>query len=106
MSLHPVLRLAAVVLALATAGCYDRNRLVAPDDVLAIDASPATIPANGFSVSKITVRVAPTTRRVKEVPQASGLSAFASNRESAAESDRIGPLRRDDDRRSERAYLP
>ena len=63
MSLHRVLRLAAVVLALATAGCYDPHRVVAPDDVLAIDATPATIPANGFSVSKITVRVATTTRR-------------------------------------------
>jgi hypothetical protein len=63
MSLHRVLRSAALVLALATAACYNPNRVLSPDDVLAIEASPATIPANGFSVSKITVRVATTTRR-------------------------------------------
>lgn len=29
------------------AGCYDRNQIVEPSEVLTLEASPATIPAEG-----------------------------------------------------------
>jgi adhesin/invasin len=50
-------------LALGSAGCYDPNRLAAPDDVMAISASPERIAADGFSTSTITVTVKPTSNR-------------------------------------------
>jgi hypothetical protein len=60
----PRLACAAVLVAsIGSVACYDPNRLTAPDDVFSITASPATIPANGFSTSQITARVDPATRR-------------------------------------------
>jgi hypothetical protein len=59
-------RLAPTVLLLAAlvgVACYDPNQITAPDDIFLISASPSTIPANGFSTSRITVRVDSATNR-------------------------------------------
>jgi hypothetical protein len=45
------------VMALASSACYDPNRIVAPDEVLLLTASPEAIPANGFSTSRVTARI-------------------------------------------------
>ena len=53
----------ALLAALAAAGCYDPNKVSAPDEVLLLTASPDAIPANGFSTSRITARVTTSTTR-------------------------------------------
>jgi hypothetical protein len=53
---------AAVPLLLASggvSGCYGRNDVTAPDDILLVTASPASIPADGVSTSTIEARVHP-----------------------------------------------
>ncbi len=45
------------------AGCYDPNRVVAPDEVLLLTATPDTIPANGFSTSRITAKITTSSNR-------------------------------------------
>ncbi len=49
--------LAAISTAVAGTACYDPNRVTAPDEVLLLTATPDTIPANGFSTSKITAKI-------------------------------------------------
>jgi hypothetical protein len=53
----------ASLTALAATGCYDPNKVSAPDEVLLLTASPDAIPANGFSTSRITARVTTSTTR-------------------------------------------
>jgi hypothetical protein len=57
MRVSPVVRLIVAVLVCCGAGCYDPNRVTAPDDVMLLTASPASIPANGFASSQITAHV-------------------------------------------------
>lgn len=54
----------AGVAAVVGAACYSPNKVVAPDDVFVLTATPATISANGFSTSRITARIAPLANRV------------------------------------------
>lgn len=49
--------------AAASAACYDPNSVVAPDDILLLTASPESIPANGFSTSRITARISTSSDR-------------------------------------------
>jgi hypothetical protein len=58
-----LLALAAVLVILTSAGCYDPNRIVGPDEVLLVTATPSAIPANGFSRSTITAKVNTTVNR-------------------------------------------
>jgi hypothetical protein len=51
------------VAALTGVGCYDPNSIAAPDEVLVLTASPAAIPANGFSTSRITARISTAANR-------------------------------------------
>jgi hypothetical protein len=51
------------VAVLAGVGCYDPNSIAAPDEVLVLTASPAAIPANGFSTSRITARISTVANR-------------------------------------------
>jgi len=44
--------------------CYSPNKVVAPDEVLSLSATPQTIAANGFSTSRITARITPVANRV------------------------------------------
>jgi hypothetical protein len=53
----------ASLAAVAATGCYDPNRVSAPDEVLLLTASPDAIPANGFATSKITAKVTTATSR-------------------------------------------
>jgi hypothetical protein len=53
----------AFAFSLAAIGCYDPDRVTAPDEVLLLTATPDSIPANGFSTSRITARVTTTTAR-------------------------------------------
>jgi len=41
------------------AGCYDRNAVVEPSEILTLEASPAVIPADGFSTSQVTATLNP-----------------------------------------------
>jgi hypothetical protein len=57
-SLFPA-RLLAVVLCGVSVGCYDANKITAPDEVMLLTASPDVIAANGFAISQITAHVDP-----------------------------------------------
>ncbi len=48
-------------------GCYDPNKITAPDEIFSITASPQTISADGFSTSQITARVTPVHDRAVKV---------------------------------------
>jgi adhesin/invasin len=51
---------AATLLAIGSlSGCYDPNKITAPDEIFSITASPQAIAANGFSTSQITAKVTP-----------------------------------------------
>lgn len=58
-----LLVIVASLAVLAASGCYDPNRVTAPDEVLLLTATPDSIPANGFSTARITARVTTTTTR-------------------------------------------
>jgi hypothetical protein len=49
--------------AVAVSSCYDPDRITAPDEIVLLTASPAAIPANGFSTSRITARITTSTTR-------------------------------------------
>jgi hypothetical protein len=51
------------VSAFVATGCYDPNKVSAPDEVLLLTASPERIPANGFATSRITAKVTTSTTR-------------------------------------------
>ena len=63
MSTARVVALVLLAAAVGSIGCYDPDSLTAPDDVFLMTATPSAIPADGFSVSRITVRVDPQTNR-------------------------------------------
>jgi len=48
----------------AGSGCYSPNKVIAPDEVLLLTATPETIAANGFSTSRITAKINPGANRV------------------------------------------
>ncbi len=49
------------------AGCYDRNALVEPSEILTLEASPTAIPADGFSTTQLIVQLNPRADRVLQV---------------------------------------
>ena len=52
-----------LLLVATAAGCYRRNDLTAPEDILLLVATPASIPADGVSTSSIEARVNPNADR-------------------------------------------
>jgi len=54
-----VCRAALLALSAAAAACYNRNAVTAPDEILTLTASPSTIPADGFSTTRIEAIVSP-----------------------------------------------
>lgn len=60
--LPPIALFLALVAGGASAACY-HNDIAAPDEVLTITASPASIPADGFSTTRITATVSPSADR-------------------------------------------
>ncbi|MGB2717765.1 MAG: hypothetical protein WBC51_26510, partial [Vicinamibacterales bacterium] len=61
--MNPILLRAAsatfvVVAAVTVVGCYGRNDVTAPDDLMLLTALPTEIPADGFSTTTITAKLA------------------------------------------------
>jgi hypothetical protein len=65
--------------ACAGSACYSPNKVIAPDDVLLLTASPETIAANGFSTSRITAKINPVANRVLVVAFSNAGGTLSSN---------------------------
>jgi hypothetical protein len=60
-------------------GCYSPNRVIAPDEVLTLTATPEAIAANGFSTSRIVAKINPVANRVLTVTFSSAGGTLPSN---------------------------
>ena len=63
----------------AGAACYSPNKVIAPDEVLSLTATPETIAANGFSTSRITAKINPVANRVLTIAFSSAGGTLPSN---------------------------
>ena len=73
--------ISAITCLAASAGsaCYSPNKVIAPDDVLLLTASPEAIAANGFSTSRITAKINPVANRVLTVAFSNAGGTLSSN---------------------------